>query len=284
VHHYQLQYQDGDGSLLEISKFSSCRHGDGVSCDFQGNQIVSGNANCIMDHHHLNLNQSNIELIHQLEEQGHTVIIVGENGVAQGAICLKDTIRPEAKTLIHFLKTRMNIRKIYMLSGDNQYNVDIIAEEVGLEKENCHGRLSPIQKVAKIKDLQTDKSNIVGMIGDGVNDAAALVASEVGIAVGVGTHIAIDAANVVLMKDNLLHVAVALDIARKTFTVIKMNFLWAIIYNIIAIPLASGMVYPLLHFRVPPELAGFSELLSSVPVVLFSMILGFYQSPRVLKL
>jgi len=115
-------------------------------------------------------------------------------------------------------------------------------------------------------------------VGDGINDSAALVLADVGVAVARGTDIAIEAADIVLMKDNLWHVLVAIDLSRTTFQRIRLNFAWAFFYNLLGMPLAAGCFFPGLGVAIPPAVAGLSELFSSVPVILFSLLLQRYQA------
>lgn len=137
----------------------------------------------------------------------------------------------------------------------------------------------PAGKADVIRSFQKDGS-IVAMVGDGINDSPALAAADVGMAIGAGTDIAIEAANYVLMRDNLEDVITAIDLSRKTFSRIRLNYVFAMAYNVIALPVAAGALFPLLGIKLPPWVAGACMALSSVSVVCSSLLLRRYRKPR----
>jgi P-type E1-E2 ATPase len=267
--------------------------GFGLSCIVgDGQQVAIGNRQWILQ----NYGDGAIDPTHdrmaaEMEVRGHTVIWMAVNGSLAGFVAMSDTIRPEAVATVQALLDRGY--NVWLLSGDNVNTCRAVAQDLGLDPDRVIGGVLPGGKREIIQQLQgqsvkssaaTPLKNVpagcvVAMVGDGINDSPALSQADVGIAIGSGTDIAVESAQVVLLKDQLWDVVIALDLARKTFQVIRSNFLWAFLYNLIGIPLASGFLYPFTGFVVPPAVAGASEMLSSLPVVLFSLALKLYRPP-----
>jgi Cu2+-exporting ATPase len=178
------------------------------------------------------------ERVDKLASQGKTVIFVMVDGDLKGAIALADIIRAESKRAISMLKG-MGIRCM-MLTGDNRHVARWVSNEIGLDE--YFAEVLPQEKAAKIKEVQS-RGFIVAMTGDGVNDAPALAQADVGIAIGAGTDVAVEAADIVLVRDNPLDVVAIIDLARATYRKIVQNLLWATGYNAVAIPLAAGILY-----------------------------------------
>lgn len=176
--------------------------------------------------------------IHDLSEEGKTIVYVLEKDRLLGAIALADIIREESKKTVEALKRR-NIRCI-MLTGDNERVARSVAEKLGLDDHFAD--VLPDRKSRIIKDVQKD-SGTVAMVGDGVNDAPALVQADVGIAIGAGTDVAVESADIVLVRSDPQDVLSVLDLSRATYSKMKQNLLWATGYNIVAIPLAAGILY-----------------------------------------
>ncbi|MFA6398556.1 MAG: heavy metal translocating P-type ATPase [Patescibacteria group bacterium] len=206
--------------------------------------------------------EADLPEIHLLQAQGKTVIIVESDGHIQGFIALSDTIKDNAKTAIDGLHKK-GIKAI-MLTGDNQLAAKYIAAQVDID-EVIAGVL-PQQKAQKIKELQTAGIK-VAMVGDGINDAPALVQADVGIAMATGTDVAMESAGITLIKGDLQKLIQAISLAKATMTTIKQNLFWAFIYNVVGIPIAAGALYPIWGIFLNPIFAGLAMAGSSVSVV-----------------
>ena len=215
------------------------------------------------------------------EEDGATCVAVGVDGKALGIIGLSDTLKADAVATVKALK-RMGVL-VYMVTGDNARTARKVAEEVGIDEEFVTAEVLPQNKSYAVKKLQSD-GHVVAMVGDGINDSPALAEADIGIALGQGSEIAIDAADIVLVKDKLEDVAVAMHLSRHVFRRILLNFLWAMGYNTLGIPLAAGVFYPFLHIGLPPKFAGLAMAFSSVSVVTSSLHLKYYKRPNLQSL
>ncbi|MCJ1253669.1 hypothetical protein MMC24_001481 [Lignoscripta atroalba] len=209
---------------------------------------------------------------------GTTQIYTAIDSTYTGTLSLSDTIKPTARATILALH-RMNITTS-LVTGDQLPTALAIASMVGIPKSNIHAGVSPHQKQAIIKDLQST-GQIVAMVGDGINDSPALATADIGIALSSGTDVAMEAADIVIMRpDDLLNVAVSLSLARTIFNRIKLNLLWACVYNLIGLPFAMGfgLVWPG-GVMLPPMAAGAAMAASSVSVVGSSLLLKFWKRP-----
>ncbi|KAH9089845.1 hypothetical protein LEN26_019018 [Aphanomyces euteiches] len=217
----------------------------------------------------------------ELENEGKTVVCVTLNDTFAGLIAMADTARPEAAETISQLK-RMGM-KVWLITGDNARTATAVARQMGIE--NVKAVALPGQKVEQIKVIQsrisekTGKPHVVVMVGDGINDAPALAQADVGLAIGAGTEIALAQADMVLVKSNLCDVVTALDLSRVIFKRIKINLFASMIYNVISIPLAAGVFFPLFHRMLPPACAGIAMALSSISVITSSLMLKQYKPP-----
>lgn len=197
-----------------------------------------------------------------LQAEGKTVVVVEVDGKTVALIALADTLKDEAVAALANLRKR-GVRTI-MLSGDNQIVANQIAKEAGID--TVIAEVLPNEKAGKIRELQA-AGKIVAMVGDGINDAPALVQANVGIAMATGTDIAIESAGVTVLHGDLQRVVQAIDLSRATIRTVKQNLFWAFIYNVIGIPIAAGLLYPLWGIILNPVFAGLAMAFSSVSVV-----------------
>ena len=197
-----------------------------------------------------------------------TTVYIAVDGELAGKIVLSDIVREESKEAVRKLHN-MGI-KTAMLTGDTEDIAETVGKELDIDTVFAH--VLPEDKVSKIKHLQ-DEGHVVAMVGDGVNDAAALTQSHVGIAIGAGTDVAVESAEIVLMKSDPLDVVKAISLSRKTNAKMVQNLAWATGYNVFAIPLAAGVLYPSLHILLRPEWAALLMSASSVIVVLNALLL-----------
>ena len=209
--------------------------------------------------------------IEKLQSEGKTVIMVTVEDQPAGLIAVSDTLKPESKQAIQDLHDQKI--SVIMLTGDNFQTAKAIAGQVGID--NIFAEVRPEDKSSKIRELQ-DKGRKIGMVGDGINDAPALAQADVGIAIGTGTDVAIEAADVILSSGKLTGVPSAIRLSRATMRTIKQNLFWAFFYNLLLIPVAAGILYPFESFphflrQLHPILAAFAMAFSSVSVVTNSL-------------
>ncbi|PAN39511.1 hypothetical protein PAHAL_7G248400 [Panicum hallii] len=248
--------------------------GHGVKAKVNDKSVIVGNKSFMLSSG-IDIPMEALEILTEEEEKAQTAIMVAMDQEVVGIISVSDPIKPNANEVISYLKS-MNVESI-MVTGDNWGTANAIGKEVGIEKIIAEAK--PEQKAEKVKELQLS-GKTVAMVGDGINDSPALVSADVGLAIGAGTDVAIEAADIVLMKSNLEDVVTAIDLSRKTFFRIRMNYVWALGYNIIGIPIAAGVLFPSSRFRLPPWVAGAAMAASSVSVVCWSLLLRYYKSPK----
>ncbi len=197
-----------------------------------------------------------------LEKQGKTVMELTSGGKSLGVIAVADTLKPDAKEMVKTLQ-RMKIA-VWMITGDNERTAKAAAKRVGIE--NILAGVLPNEKATKIKELKAN-NRVVTFVGDGINDAPALAAADMGIAIGTGTDVAIESAGIVLLNKNLSSVVSAIQLSKSTVSIIKQNLFWAFGYNVVLIPVAMGILYPITGWLLNPALAAFAMAASSISVV-----------------
>jgi len=266
-------------NLLEVKDFQAIP-GYGVSADllFQGNgenkKILFGTRKLMAD------NQINLNLVEEkmiiLEDQGKTAMILAQDGEIIGIIAVADTLKDYSKQAVAMLH-KMG-KKVAMITGDNKRVGQAIAQQVGIDR--VLAEVLPQEKSAEIKKLQSEK-NIVAMVGDGINDAPALAQADLGIALGSGTDVAMETGEIVLIKDDLRDVVIAIDLSKYTLNKIKQNLFWAFFYNIVGIPVAAGVLYPFTGWLLNPAMAAAAMAFSSVSVVSNALLMKRYK-PKII--
>lgn len=219
--------------------------------------------------------EDHMVLIETLAKEGKTPMIVAYDGQVQGIIALADTVKKDAKDTITRLKNQ-GIRTV-MLTGDHKLTAEAIARQIGVDQ--VLAEVLPGEKADHVAAFQEEGHQVM-MVGDGINDAVALTKADVGMAIGSGTDVAIESADVVLVGESLIHVSSALSLSRATLRNIKQNLFWAFIYNIIGIPIAAGLLYPSFNLTLNPMIAAAAMSLSSVSVVTNALRLRTFKVPK----
>lgn len=247
--------------------------GKGVEGKVDGKHVILGTSRYLAE------NGINLEVLlpHSkiLQEAGKTIVFAAINGNPFALLAIADTLKEHSPHAVHQL-TQQGI-DVIMLTGDKVVTAQAIAQNLGISQ--VLAEVLPGDKAEEIRRLQSE-GHIVAMVGDGVNDAPALAQADVGIALGSGTDVSVETGDIVLVKDNLLDVVAAINLGKKTVAKIKQGFFWALVYNALLLPIAAGLLFPLIGIALRPEFAGLAMALSSVSVVTNALLLGRY-SPEV---
>lgn len=253
-------------TTVHLTHFESIT-GKGIKATYNNVQYWVGNKK-LMEENNLLIDGTLRQLTEDWENNANTIIWFAKDDKALAAIAITDTIKETSAVAIQQLH-HQNI-EVYMLTGDNEKTAMAIAKQVGIK--HIQASMLPQQKAAFIKTLQ-QQNKIVAMVGDGINDSAALATANVSIAMGKGSDIAMDTAMMTIVSSNLTKIPIAIKLSKQTVSVIKQNLFWAFIYNIIGIPIAAGILFPINGFLLNPMLAGAAMALSSVSVVSNSLTL-----------
>ena len=261
------------GKIIPEPKDGKAISGMGVSATYEGKVILVGNETLMA------LEGIDIEKYkswaERLQNEAKTVVYAAMDKKLLGILALADTLKPYAKEAVAELQ-KMG-KEVIMITGDNEKTAEAIAKMIGVTK--AYAKVLPQKKSELIAELQK-QGKVVAMVGDGINDAPALAKSDLGIAVGSGTDVAIETGEIILIKDDIRDVVTAIDLSKRTLRKIWENFFWAFIYNVISIPVAAGALYFSYGFALRPEIAGFAMAFSSVSVVTNSLLLRRYRKPK----
>ncbi|KKU52045.1 MAG: Cu(2+)-binding/translocating P-type ATPase [Parcubacteria group bacterium GW2011_GWA2_47_10] len=251
--------------VSKVEKFQAIP-GHGVEGVIDGARVVFGNKR-LMDKESIDIGSANKE-ISGMENNGKTVMMLGIGNKLVGLIAVADIIKESAKEGLAALQ-KLGI-EVVMITGDNQRTATAIGKTLGITR--ILAEVLPDQKEAEVRKIQAE-GKVVAMVGDGINDAPALAAADVGIAMGSGTDVAIEAADITLINKDLRSIATAIILSKKTMRTIRLNLFWAFGYNVILIPVAMGILYPFFHLLLNPIFASVAMATSSVSVVSNSLLL-----------
>jgi P-type Cu+ transporter len=253
--------QSKEATFPTVEKFEAIA-GNGVEGRIDGRQIYIGTQRWLNE---LGINSAVFQAQKESwEDAGKTVVFVAVAGHLQMMIAVADNVKPTSAKAIHTLQ-KMGV-EVIMLTGDNQRTAQAIANQVGIKRVLAEVR--PDQKANTIQALQINEKKIVAMVGDGINDAPALAQADVGMAIGTGTDVAIAASDITLISGDLQGVVTAIRLSRATMDNIQQNLFWALAYNVLGIPIAAGILFPVTGWLLNPAIAGGAMAFSSISVVL----------------
>ncbi|MFD2963950.1 MULTISPECIES: heavy metal translocating P-type ATPase [Olivibacter] len=253
-------FKSADIVAANVQHFESLT-GKGVEAKFEGDRYLAGSSKLLGDLH-IEIPAILKRQVSELQEQAKTVIYFLNDKQVLAIVAITDSIKEGSIKAVEVL-TKKGI-EVYMLTGDNQQTAAAVASQVGIT--NYRAEVYPTDKADFVKKLQAE-GKVVGMIGDGINDSQALAQADLSIAMGKGSDIAIDVAKMTFVSSDLQQIPKALRLSRQTVKTIRQNLFWAFIYNLIGIPIAAGILYPINGFLLNPMIAGAAMALSSVSVV-----------------
>lgn len=260
-----------EGLSIPSAETFEAQAGRGVRARVGGREYLAGNA-AFMKENGLDAGGRIAGELDRLAKEGKTPLLFSRDGAVRGIIAVADTVRDSSREAVRRFH-RMGLR-VVMLTGDNRLTAEAIRRQLDIEEAIAD--VLPTEKEACVRALQ-EKGHKVAMVGDGVNDAPALTRADIGIAIGAGTDIAIDSADVVLMKDSLGDVATAINLSKAVVRNIHMNLFWAFFYNVLGIPVAAGALFPIWGLRLSPMIGSAAMSLSSVCVVTNALCLRFFK-------
>ncbi|OLU39334.1 heavy metal translocating P-type ATPase [Ileibacterium valens] len=266
-----VQYALAKNLSLSAPESFEAISGRGLLAKVDSWNILAGNK-AFMDENYIQISPEEIDALNECASKGQTPLLFAFNNQLAGLIAIADTVRPDSASALKELK-KMGIRTI-MLTGDNAATANAIARNLDIDE--VISDVLPADKESVIRKLQ-DQKEVCAMVGDGINDAPALTRADVGIAIGAGTDIAIESADIVLMKDSLLDVVSAVQLSRATIRNIKENLFWAFFYNVLGIPVAMGLFYPAFGWLLNPMIGAAAMSLSSVTVCLNALRLRLFK-------
>ncbi|MGH9944169.1 MAG: copper-translocating P-type ATPase, partial [Pyrinomonadaceae bacterium] len=257
--------------LAEVADFNAVA-GHGIEAEVVGRRLLLGNVKLMRDRE-IALEGFEAEA-GRLATEGKTPVYAAVDGQLAGLLAVADNVRPESKAAVASM--RREGLEVVLMTGDNRSTAEAVARQVGITR--VLAEVLPEGKAAEIKRLQAEK-RIVGMVGDGINDAPALAQADVGISIGTGTDVAIEASDITLIRGDLRGVVTAIALSRATIRTVKQNLFWAFVYNVVGIPVAAGLLYPLTGWLLSPVIASAAMSLSSVSVVANSLRLRQFSAP-----